>query len=223
LAEVNRCGNSPLVADDGLHKFELASWLLDKPIDRIGAWIDSTTPLDAPAFVRMRFAAAAGAAPQYGQLDFNFSPKLDIPSDLWLDDFVEIFGEHGVMWINQCAGAGTRSLFRGNEMSSSPAFPPIAVFRGGKVTTYLTDLSPAARSWSTSFVACTRHFVDVIRHGGQPVCTGEAGKQLNRYAIAALLSAQEGRDVDVSEVTTEAEVAGRIALHTNFCNNTVIK
>lgn len=218
LSEVDRCGNSPLVADDGLHKFELVSWFLDQPIERVGAWIDPSTPLDAPAFVRLRFAATPSAPPQYGQLDFNFSHRLDIPSDLWLDDFVEIFGERGVMWVNQCAGAGGRPLFRGVEMSASPVFPPIVVFRGGKVTTYLTELTPAARNWSTSFVNCTRHFVDVIQNGGQPVCTGEEGKRLNRYAIAALLSAQEGRDVEVDEVTTDAEVAGRIALRTNFCN-----
>lgn len=217
LTKIDRSGNSPLIGDDGLHKFQLATWLMEQPIERIGAWIDPDTPLDAPAFLRLKFESVTGESPQYGQLDFNFSPKLDIPSDLWLDDFVEIFGERGVMWINQCAAAGQRDLFPGNEMSASGVFPPIVVFRGGKVTTYLDDLTPTERNWSTSFEACTRHFVDVMQRGGEPVCTGEQGKQLNRYAIAALFSAQEGRDVELSEITTEAEVAGRLVLRSNFC------
>jgi len=219
LTKFERSGNSPMIGDDGLHKFELASWLMQKPIQRIGAWIDADTPLDAPAFLRLKFETEAGEPSQYGQLDFNFSPKLDFPSDLWLDDFVEIFGEHGVMWVHQCAAAGERNLFAGNEMSNSGLFPPIVVYRGGKVRTHLQDLKPESRNWSNSFIACTRHFLHVLQRGGEPVCTGAEGKQLNRYAMAALLSAQEERDVDISEITTEAELAGRIRLHTNFCQD----
>lgn len=214
---LDQTGTSPLIGDDGLHKFQLASWLLDKPIQRIGAWIDCDTPLDAPAFLRLKFEAEPNESAQYGQLDFNFSSEFDISSDIWLDDFVEVFGEQGVMWINQCAAAGQRELFPANEMSASGRFPPIVVFRGGKVKTYLDGLTPEERNWSTSFMACSQHFIDVMQHGGEPICTGEQGKQLNRYAIAALYSAQEGRDVDMSEITTESEISGRVALRSNFC------
>ena len=53
--------------------------------------------------------------------------------------------------------------------------------------------------------------------GGTPICTGEQGRDLNRYATAALLSAQEQRDVDLSEVTAEAEERGAFELRDNFC------
>ena len=122
------------------------------------------------------------------------------------------------MWIHQRAAAGDRELFRGNEMSQSEAFPPIVVFRGGKVTTHLADISLRDRNWSTSFASCTRHFIDVVKNGGTPVSTGREGKDLNRYAIAALLSAQEGRDIEMSEITSEAEATGEYKLRTNFCN-----
>ena len=102
-------------------------------------------------------------------------------------------------------------------MSSSSAFPPIAVFVDGQVTAYLDHLSPQERNWSTSFVACTRHFIGVATDGGTPICTGEQGRDLNRYATAALLSAQEQRDVDLSEVTSEAEEQGAFELRENFC------
>ena len=130
-----------LVGDDGLHKFSLACWLMDRDIERVSSWIDPETPLDAPAFIRAKFRARRGEPAKYAQIDFNFSTRLAIPSDVWLDDFVEICGERGVMWIHQCAGAGDRPLFKGNRMSSSSAFPPIAVFVDGRVTTYLDHLS----------------------------------------------------------------------------------
>lgn len=216
--DVDKCQGSPLIGDDGVHKFSLACWMMDRKIDKMSSWIDGDTPLDAPAYIRAKFEDEPGSPPKYAQLDFTFSTKLDIPCDLWLDDFVEIFGERGVMWINQCAAAGDRELFRGNEMSQSEVFPPIVVFVGGKVKPYLENISLQDRNWSTSFVNCTKHFIDVVKNGGKPICTGTEGKDLSRYAIAALLSAQEGRDIKMSEVTSEAEATGGYKLRTNFCN-----
>ena len=117
--DVRQSRSSVLVGDDGLHKFSLACWLMDRDIERVSSWIDPETPLDAPAFIRAKFRARRGEPAKYAQIDFNFSTRLAIPSDVWLDDFVEICGERGVMWIHQCAGAGDRPLFKGNRMSSS--------------------------------------------------------------------------------------------------------
>ena len=127
--------------DDGFHKFSLAYWFMEREYEKISAWIDADTPLDAPAMIRARFKSAAGD-PRYAQIDFSFSPRMALPCDFWLDDFVEIFGEKGVMWINQCSGGKDRDYFKALDMSGSPAFPPIAVFVDGKVTTYLDDVPP---------------------------------------------------------------------------------
>ena len=196
-ADLESAGTGPLVGDDGFHKFSLARWFMQRDMATIGAWIDPETPLDAPAIIRARFRRAAGEPARYAQIDFSFSPRMAIPFDFWLDDFVEIVGEAGVMWINQCSAAGNRVLFAGNHMSESPAFPPIAVYRDGRVTTYLDDITPDERNWSTSFVAGTRHFIEVMRNGGDPVYSGEEGMEMTRYAMAATVSAQEGRDVDL--------------------------
>jgi len=218
LLDVNHSGNSPLVGDDGLHKFALASWLMQRDISQVGAWIDQDTPLDAPAFIRVRFQSDRGETQKYAQLDFTFSTTLSIPCDFWLDDFVEICGHNGMMWINQCAAAGDRALFAGNEMSSSPLFPPIVVFVDGKVTPFMDGMSLQERNWSHSFRRCTQHFIDVMRNNSKPSWTGEDGKKMIRCAQASLLSAQEHRDVNLDEVTSEAEASGQFKLHTNFCN-----
>lgn len=216
--DLRRAGVGPLVGDDGYHKFSLARWFMSRDLEKVNAWIDPTTPLDAPAFIRAKYKSLPGDCPKYAALDFSFSTRLAIPCDFWLDDFVEIIGSKGVMWVNQCSAAGDRAFFKGNEMSQSPVFPPIAVFVNGKVTPYLENMGPRERNWSSSFVGSTRHFIEVLKEGGDPIYRGEEGKEIMRYVIAAYISAQEGRDVNLDEITTEAEEQGKIEIKSNFCN-----
>ncbi|NJD03852.1 MAG: Gfo/Idh/MocA family oxidoreductase [Ruminiclostridium sp.] len=216
-ADIDTCGVGPLVGDDGYHKFSLARWFMERDIEKISAWIDPETYLDAPAFIRAKFRRNAGDIPKYAQIDFSFSPKMALPFEFWLDDFIEIVGEKGIMWINQCSAAGNRKMFAGNLMSKSPVFPPIAVYLDGKVTTYMEEINDQERNWSTSFIAGTRHFIDVMARGGDPMYTGEEGMEITRYAMAAYLSAQEGRDVFLDELTVEAEKGKLFKIKDNFC------
>lgn len=217
-SDLKTCGTGPLVGDDGFHKFSLSRWFMGRNLERVGAWIDPETPLDAPAMIRAKFARMPGDSPKYAQIDFSFSPRMAIPMEFWLDDFIELVGERGIMWLNQCSAAGDRAMFRGNKMSDSPVFPPIAVYLDGEVTTYLTEITPHDRNWSTSFVGSTKHFIRVMQEGGDPIYTGEDGMEITRYAMAALLSAQEKRDVYLEEITAEAEANSQFEIKTNFCN-----
>ncbi len=216
--DLERSGTSPLVGDDGHHKFSLIRWFMERDLEKVGAWIDSETPLDAPALVRARFKPRQGDPPKYAQIDFSLAPKMILPCDFWLEEFVEIVGEAGIMWVNQCSAAGDRALFVGNQMSKSEVFPPIAVFLDGRVRTYLEDITPGERNWSSSFINSTRHFIRVIKEGREPpIHTGAEAKEIQRCTLAALLSAQENRDIYLEEITSEAERAGDFQLKTNFC------
>jgi hypothetical protein len=104
------------------------------------------------------------------------------------------------------------------EMSSSPLFPPIKIFVNGQVSAYLTELSLRERNWSTSFVASTGNLIDAIIHDREPSHTGEQGKEIKRYMIAAYLSALEKRNVNLDEVTSAAEASSDLKISTNFCN-----
>jgi predicted dehydrogenase len=156
-----RTGVGPVVGDDGHHKFSLARWFMGRDFEKVSAWIDPETPLDAPAMVRARFKRRPGDGPKFAQFDFSFSPRMALPCGFWMDEFLEIVGERGIMWTNQCTAGGDREMFNRCMMSLSPAFPPIAVFLDGNVTTFCENMSPEQCDWSTSFVGCTRHFIDV--------------------------------------------------------------
>ena len=216
--DLESAGFGPLTGDDGHHKVALARWFMEREFEKVSAWIDPTTPLDAPAMIRVRLKELAGDHPKYAQLDFSFSPKLKIPFDFWFDDFLEIVGTRGIMWINQCSAAGDRKMFKGNRMSESAVFPPIAVFVGGKVETYLEALSLSERNWSSSFVDSTRHFIEVVKNSEAPVLTGEEGMEIVRCLLSIHVSAQENREIYLDEVVPEAEDVGRIRVRTNFCN-----
>ena len=109
-------------------------------------------------------------------------------------------------------------MYKDFEMSSSPVFPPIAVFVDGRIDTYLADISLTDRNWSTSFVASTRHFIKAIIEDDEPICSGEDAMEIKRYILASYLSAQEMCEVRIDQMTIEAEASGALQLKTNFCN-----
>lgn len=211
-------GVGPLTGDDGYHKFSLARWFMGREIEKINSWIETSNPLDAPAFIRAKYKSLPGDVPKYAQIDVSFSTHLKIPWDFWLDDFVEIVGSKGIMWINQCQGGGDRELFKGNPMSDSPVFPAVAFFVGGRVETPLEGMSKEDRSWAISFVNSTKHFINVMQRGGRPICSGKEGKETLRCILASQISAQEKRDVYLDEITTEAEADKKFETRTIFCN-----
>jgi predicted dehydrogenase len=179
-----RCGGGPLVFDHGYHLFSLARYLMGE-VERVYAWIDCspvvpTKTLDAPATIMFQFKSPR----KYGVLDFAHTPNMKIESLYYADDDrVEIIGDRGILFINRCT-ARTVDL------------PELMMFRDGKTTPI-----PVERvEWHDSFIDCTRHLIDVLRSGGQPVLDGPTGKAVLQFTLAAHISAQEGREVRPDEV-----------------------
>ncbi len=173
-------GGGPLVFDDGHHKFALAWHFMGNP-DEVHAFIGSTETadgswLDAPSLVSFRFPGN-----RIGNLEIVYSPDLEIISRHYAqDDRVEITGTHGVIWIN-C----------GHGRLADP--PPLALYRDGNVTEY-NDLETG---WEQSFVRSTRHYLDVLTNGGDPVLTASDARQILRFALAAEDSARTGKTISL--------------------------
>jgi predicted dehydrogenase len=177
--EKSKSGGGPLVFDHGYHLFSLARYLMGD-VARVYAWIDRsrvipTKYVDAPATIMFQFKSAR----RYGVLDFAHTPGMDMDSIYYADDDrLEVIGDRGIILVNRCT-ARTLDL------------PPLMLFRDGK-----TETVPVERSeWHDSFVDCTRHLLDVLTKGGQPRLDGASGKAVLQFALAAHISAREGRDV----------------------------
>jgi predicted dehydrogenase len=172
-------GGGPLVFDHGYHLFSLAYDLLG-PVERVYAWIDKTPVapginVDAPATIMFQFKAPRC----YGMLDFEHTPKMRIYSHYYADDDrIEIIGETGILMINRYT-ARTIDL------------PELVLFKNGKTSPIRVE----GVEWEDSFIAATRHMVDVVQKGEVPRLDGVTGKAVLEFASAVEESAREGREV----------------------------
>jgi predicted dehydrogenase len=184
-----KCGGGPLIFDHGYHLFSLARYLMGE-VERVYAWLDKSpvsggipkrvAKLDAPATIMFQFKSPR----RYGVLDFTHTPDMVMDSIYYADDDrVEVIGEKGILFINRCT-ARTVDL------------PPLLMFRDGKTIEIPVD----RYEWHHSFIDCTRHLIDTIHQGGEPVLDGPTGRAVLQFTLAAHISAQEGREVRPDEV-----------------------
>ena len=178
----SQSGGGPLVFDDGHHKFALARHFMG-PAQEVHAWIGSTVGeggylFDAPAMVSFRFSGG-----RVGNLEVVYSPGLQVDTEHYAqDDRVEITGTKGVLLIN-----------RGHGQLGDVV--PLQHYRDGR----WTDHRDLETGWERSFVHATRHAVDALRAGSQPLLSGPEAREVLRFALAAEASARRGRSVTVRE------------------------
>jgi predicted dehydrogenase len=137
--------------------------------------------VDAPATIMFQFKSAR----RYGVLDFTHTPEMVMDSIYYSDDDrLEVIGDRGILLVNRCTA-------RTVDLS------PLMLFRDSKTVEIPVDRC----EWHDSFIDCTRHLIDVLRAGGEPVLDGPAGKAVLQFSLAAHISAREGREVRPEEVT----------------------
>ncbi|MFC5187243.1 Gfo/Idh/MocA family protein [Actinomadura harenae] len=173
-----KCGGGPLVFDDGHHKFAIA-WYFLGLADRVHAFIGSTMDglLDAPSMVSWTHPDG-----QVGSLEVVYSPDLQLHTEQYAqDDRVEITGTRGVIWITRGHG---RML----------DVPPVILYRDGETRGF----SDMPTGWETSFLNSGRHFVDALLGGTAPSLTGEEGRDVLSFALAAQESSRTGGPVSLA-------------------------
>ena len=191
-------GGGELVFDDGNHKFSLARYLMGEP-ETVFAFIGHT-PMegelfkdkggklvqfyqDAPSVIVWKYKDSQ----KFGVFDITYSKDLEIRSDYYAcDERVEVTGTKGVLWVTRCTGKMLQ-------------IPSVIVYRDCETTTYdnLRD------DWADSFIDSTKDFIEAVRLNRPPRLTGEDGKQVLKFSLAALRSARESRPVTMDE--TEGE------------------
>jgi predicted dehydrogenase len=179
-----KCGGGPLIFDHGYHLFSLAHYLMGE-VERVYAWMDKSpvgglvptrvAEVDAPATIMFQFKSPR----RYGVLDFCHTPNMVMDTVYYADDDrVEVIGDKGILFVNRCT-ARTVDL------------PPLMLFRGGK--TY--EIPVERFEWHDSFIDCTRHLIDLLREGGEPMLDGPTAKVVLQFSLAAHISASQGREV----------------------------
>lgn len=170
-----KCGGGPLVFDDGHHKFAVAFHFMGKVtsvLADIGNFENSG--IDSPSIVSWRHANGG-----IGSLEVIFSPELLVNTRYYpQDDQVEITGTKGVIWVTKGHGQLLEA-------------PPVTLYRDGVVRNFL-DVD---YDWASSFVKSGQHFVDALINGTEPLLTGEQGREVLAFTLAAQEAAKAGKAV----------------------------
>jgi predicted dehydrogenase len=152
----------------------------------VHAWIGETPRagggfVDAPGIISWKFPGN-----RYGHLELVYSPELEIVTVHYpQDDRLEITGTAGVIAIARGHGRiveGPALWLHADGRSEGFSFPD-------------SDLG-----WEASFIHSTRHWIECLRTGATPHLTGEEGRDILKFTLAAQLSAELGRAVRVDEV-----------------------
>ena len=185
----NQCGGGPICWDDGYHKWSIARWLIESEIDSVYGWIDYTgiveddgePKTDSPA----KFIWKYKAPRTYGSMDVTYSRNCEFPSKYYAaDERVELTGDNGYIWINQCTANTIR-----NEA-------PVISFLKGELKEYF-DIET---DWQVSFTNAVNHFIEAIINDTTPEITPEEGKKIQQFAQAAHTSCKTHKEEHPDEI-----------------------
>ena len=70
-------------------------------------------------------------------------------------------------------------------------FPPVVVYSEDEVKEY-RDINIG---WEQSFILSTRHFINVLKEGGEPVLTATQARDILKFSYAAEESAQKNKTI----------------------------
>ncbi|MHA1731455.1 MAG: Gfo/Idh/MocA family protein [Promethearchaeota archaeon] len=190
------CGLGHLVSGPGNQAFSIATWLTGEEVDVVYAWIGKP---GYPAHVMWKYKESPKQKMQrhYGTMEFDACPELAFqPGGYPADEFVEVSASHGVMWVNQGSVGG-------RPVPGVPAFPPISVYREGRVEVYGDDLplDPGA-----GHAASVDEFLECVRRGTTPDFSSAWGRKHLQFVLAALKSNRERAEVRLDDIDGQGNV-----------------
>jgi len=179
--EEAQIAGGPQTFDHGHHMYS-AAWFLLGSIDKIHAWINHIDAVvDSPATLQWNYVDGLAQ----GSMQFVMCPDLNMPSPYYSnDEWFEIVGTKGLIWVNQCTSAVRTDL------------PPVVVYDNDGIHHH-RDLEA---DWAEGFNGALHNFVDAILGEAEPLLSGEEGLEILAYDLAGQRSHQLERPVYVEEM-----------------------
>jgi predicted dehydrogenase len=185
----------PMIFDDGFHKHSCIRMFLGQSVKKVQAWVGGyrvfkVIKTDMPAVILYKTKSSA----KYGVWNTSVGPKLPIRSDYYsCDEFVEIQGSKGIIYINGCTG----NMFMGCECGGP-----------GKPGLYWIDSKGEWHSdcnmetnWKWSFINSTKHFIQAIKNDTEPILSGEEAREILQITLAIIKSVRSNSmDVQVNSI-----------------------
>ena len=73
---------------------------------------------------------------------------------------------------------------------------PVVLYRDGKITQYWD----VPHDWQDAFIHSTQDFIESIRDGREPLLSGERGREVLAFALAAISSSQQKKEIYINEL-----------------------
>ena len=190
-SDVERSGEGSILFDHGQHIWSIARYFMgdvESTFSYIGRQkvdghheLPPGATLDNPAMVTWKYKGGG----RYGSWETVYADDLVIRSQYYpIYVTVEITGTKGILWVNN---------FIGQKLDRAP----LEMYRDGEMTRF-TDVDI---DYATSFSEAVHDFHDAIEHKRPTDLTGPEAREVLRFALAALLSGREGREVRIDEIT----------------------
>ena len=156
--------------DDGVHKYAVAM-LWGGEIGKISAMVSETQDfiLETPSVATWRFKERDCL----GIIDYTNAAQLTMRGKyVRVDEFFEIHGTHGIIWVTRCSG----------EMLD---LPPVMLFKGTETVSYQVPMD-----WAISFDGAAQDFIDSLLQGRQPAQDVQSAKKMLQVALAIYQSSR---------------------------------
>ena len=188
--------NSPTLFDDGYHKHSIIAQFLGEPIDSVLAWqgsfkIQGVVKHDAPAVI----VYSCEDKSHYATWNTSIHKFIPMESDYYAcDEYAEIFGEKGAIYIPGCTGSFFESC--GDR---APGQAGVHWVTEAGEWHSKTDIET---DWAVSFLKCSKEFIDGIREDREIELNPIEARYILQIGIAIIRSVREKfREVKIKEIT----------------------
>ena len=170
-----------MIYDDGWHKVATAIWWGGE-VEKVSAIItrsDDNFLMELPASATWKYAGRDALA----SIEYAAAPHMPIRTSYYAaDEFMEIIGSKGVLWVTRCTG----------EMLD---LPPLVLHRGGESVSYQLPMD-----WRESFDAAAADFINGILQNRQPMMDIHFSETVLRAIIAIYRSSHTAQWVHPSDL-----------------------
>ena len=168
-----------MLYDDGWHKYATAiSWV--GGVEKVTSMVTRTDDFlaDTPSAAVMKVKDKDCLI----TLDYSNAPDMPIPTKYYpLDEFFEIIGERGTIWVTRCTG----------ELLD---MAPVILVKGDDTVTY-----DVPSDWIEGFKGASKNFIDGILQKSAPDMNIDFSKQVLEVALSVYKSSEEERTIHINQ------------------------
>jgi len=173
------------ILDHGYHMASIAMYLMGhvESVHTLSTRNGGDAFALAPAMITFRFADGD----RLGSWEIVRAPDLLVRTEYYGgDEWVEVTGTRGVVWVNRCSG-------------DLLGVPPVTLYRDG-VTRQFSDMDTG---WDASFRDGGREFTKAIIDGTQPDLDATEAKAVLAFCLAAIKSESDHREISLGELESK--------------------